>query len=90
MVDFSACQHLDGKDAEPGLTADDKDVAIRQQRGSVRGPCVNHVAGANPSVRFGIEQLTAGSGDPVHIGTTGDQYPAVLLKGRGMGDMPLM
>src|SRR5438445_10948700 len=55
----------------------------------MRGPCANHVAGANPSARLWIEQLTAGRGDAVDIGTTGNQYPTVLQKGRGMGDMAL-
>jgi hypothetical protein len=69
------------------LAAANEDVAICQQGGSVRGPCAIHVAGANPSVRFGVEQLTPGSGDPVDIGPTGDQYPAIFQKGRGVPDV---
>src|SRR5437879_1229559 len=90
MVDFSARQRLSGKDSQPRFTAGNEDAAVAQQRCSVTRPRVNHVSGTRPSVHFRIEQLTARAGEPIDIGTTGDQYSAVLQKGRGMGDMPLV
>ena len=88
MVDFSARQRLNGKDSQPRLTARNEDAAVAKQRCSVTRPRVNHVGGTGPSVHVRVEQLTARAWESVDIGTTGDQYPAVLQKGRGMGDVP--
>jgi len=51
------------------------------------GPRINHCGGTNPSARFRVEELGARTGDSVDIRATGDQYPGIVQKGRGVGDV---
>ena len=87
MVNLSARQRLNGKDSQPCLTARNENATVAKQRGSVTRPCVNHARGTYPSVRFRIEELAIRAGDSIDTCTTGDQYAAIVQKGRGVRDV---